>query len=161
MVPPHVVGIAECKVCSDPSGTLLTFGLGSCVALALYDSRKKIGGLLHVLLPESKFGSSSREFNPHMFADTGFSSLLKALLTEGARREDLVAKLAGGANMLRASSLLDIGRRNSEVILHLLSENKIPVHGKSLGGTVGRSVELRLEDGAFRVRSLGRGEEVL
>ena len=117
--------------------------------------------MLHVMLPDSRYRSGSREFNPHMYADTGFFSLLQMTLSLGAQRERLVAKVAGGANMLHHSSVLDIGKRNSEAILDLLQREKIPIAPRSLGGTVGRSMHLSLRDGAVKVRLLGVGEEVL
>jgi len=157
----HVVGISDGKVSNDPTDTLVTYALGSCVGLALYDPHARAGGLLHIMLPDSRFRSSSREFNPYMYADTGFYGLLETLLGLGTARHRLVAKLGGGANMLRNSGLLDIGLRNAEAMVNLLQREKIPVLGTSLGGTVGRSMQLRLEDGAVKVRLLGQGEETL
>lgn len=157
----HVVGISDGKVSNDPTDTLVTYALGSCVGLVLYDPHARAGGLLHVMLPDSSFRSSSREFNPHMYADTGFYGLLEALLGLGTARHRLVAKLAGGANMLRNSSLLDIGLRNAETMASLLKRERIPILGTSLGGAVGRSMQLRLDDGSVKVRLLGQGEETL
>jgi chemotaxis protein CheD len=157
----HAVGISECKFSSDPTDSIVTYALGSCVGLVLYDAPARIGGLLHIMLPDSRFRSSSREFNPCMYADTGFYTLIQELLSIGASKHSLVAKVAGGANMLRHSSLLDIGQRNSEAILRLAGKEHIPVLGTSLGGSVGRSMHVRLDDGATRVRLLGQGEEIL
>ena len=157
----HVVGISDCKVSNDPSDTIVTYALGSCVGLVLYDPQARAGGLLHIMLPDSRFRSSSREFNPHMYADTGFYELIQSLVRLGASKLRLVAKLAGGANMLRHSSLLDIGQRNSEAVLGLLKTEQIPVFATSLGGTVGRSMQVHLDDGTTRVRLLGQGEETL
>lgn len=157
----HVVGISDGKVSNEPADTLVTYALGSCVGLALYDPHARAGGLLHIMLPDSRFRSSSREFNPYMYADTGFYGLLETLLGLGTARHRLVAKLGGGANMLRNSGLLDIGLRNAGAMVSLLEREKIPVLGTSLGGTVGRSMQLRLEDGSVKVRLLGQGEETL
>ncbi len=157
----HVVGISDCKVASNPSDTVVTYALGSCVGLALYDPTTRVGGLLHVMLPDSRYRSASREFNPYMYADTGFYAILQEVQAAGARRERLVAKLAGGANMLGKTALFDIGGRNAEALQGLCRLERVPVLGTSLGGTVGRSMELRLEDGSVRVRLLGVGEETL
>jgi chemotaxis protein CheD len=157
----HTVGISDCKFSSDPTDSVVTYALGSCVGLVLYDPPARIGGLLHILLPDSRFRSSSRDFNPCMYADTGFYALMEALLSLGASKHRLVAKVAGGANMLRHSSLLDIGQRNSEAVLRLAGKEEIPVLGTSLGGSVGRSMQVQIEDGATRVRLLGQGEEIL
>ncbi|MHB8763371.1 MAG: chemotaxis protein CheD [Deferrisomatales bacterium] len=157
----HVVGISDCKVSNDSADTVITYALGSCVGIALYDPHAKAGGILHLMLPDSRFRSATRELNPCMYADTGLSTLLRSVLALGSRRERLVAKLAGGANMLRHSSVLDIGKRNAEASLELLGKEGIPILATSLGGTAGRSMQLRLVDGVVDVRLLGRGEEVL
>lgn len=157
----HVVGISDCKWSDDPTDTVVTYALGSCVGVALYDPRAHIGGLLHVMLPDSRFRTSAREFNPYMYADSGIAGFLDAILARGARKDRLQAKVAGGANMLQHSSLLDIGKRNADAVLTALRAERIPVLGQSLGGVVGRSMLIRLEDGQTNVRLLGRGEETL
>lgn len=157
----HVVGISDCKASRDPTATVVTYALGSCVGLVLYDARLAVGGMLHVMLPDSRYRSATRDFNPYMFADTGFEALLEMVVSLGAARERLVAKLAGGANMLKHSAVLDIGSRNSEAITALLKLARIPVLGSSIGGTVGRSMQLHLKDGSVRIRLLGVGEEQL
>ena len=161
MAQTHVVGISDCKVASNPADVLTTYALGSCVGLTLYDPVSRVGGLLHVMLPDSRFRSPAREFNPYMFADTGFYALLRGVEQAGAKRQRLVAKLAGGANMLGGTAIFDIGGRNAEALLGYCRLERIPVAATSLGGTVGRSMELMLSDGTVRVRLLGVGEEVL
>ncbi len=157
----HVVSISDCKLSSDPSDTIVTYALGSCLGLALYDPGATAGGILHLMLPDSRFRSRGRDFNPFAYADTGFQALLDGALRLGASRSRLVAKVAGGSNMLRHSAILDIGKRNAEAVLELLARESIPIMGKSLGGTVGRSMQLQLLDGSVSVRLLGRGQEKL
>jgi chemotaxis protein CheD len=161
MATTHVVGISDCKISDAPTDTVVTYALGSCVGLSLYDRKCHMGGILHVMLPDSRCRSASREFNPHMYADTGFYAFLQALLAKGARRDAIEARVAGGANMLQHSQFLDIGKRNAEAVVTLLRLERIPIMGSSLGGVVGRSMSLRLQDGTVTVRLLGRGEEVL
>lgn len=157
----HVVGISDCKMSDDPADSVVTYALGSCVGLALYDRRSRIGGILHVMLPDARFRSASREFNPYMYADAGFYEFFKGMLARGAHRESIEARLAGGANMLQHSKFLDIGKRNAEAMTAVLRLERVPILGTSLGGVVGRSMSLRLQDGAVIVRNLGRGEETL
>ena len=157
----QVVGISDCKASKDSTDSIVTYALGSCVGLALYDPQAKVGGLLHIMLPDSRYRSSSRDFNPHMYADTGFYALTEALLALGASKSRLTGKAAGGANMLRHSSLLDIGQRNSERVLELLRREGIPLLASSLGGTVGRSMRLHIDDGTTVVRLLGEREVTL
>jgi len=161
MATTHVVGISDCKMSDEPTDTVVTYALGSCVGLSLYDRKSRMGGILHVMLPDSRFRSASREFNPHMYVDTGFHAFLKTLLAKGARRDAVEARLAGGANMLQHSQFLDIGKRNAEAMVTVLRLERVPILGSSLGGVVGRSMSLRLQDGAVTVRLLGRGEEIL
>lgn len=161
MATTHVVGISDCKFSDDPTDTVITYALGSCVGVALYDPRLRVGGLLHVMLPDSRLRSATREFNPFMYADSGVCAFVQALIARGARKERLEARVAGGANMLKHSEFLDIGKRNAEVVLATLQLEGIPVKGQSLGGVVGRSMAMRLEDGRVSVRLLGRGEETL
>ena len=161
MAQTHVVGISDCKVASNPADVLTTYALGSCVGITLYDPVTRVGGLLHVMLPDSRFRSPAREFNPYMFADTGFYALLQEVQQAGAKRQRLVAKMAGGANMLGGTAIFDIGGRNAEALLGYCRLERIPVAATSLGGTVGRSMELMLSDGTVRVGLLGVGEEIL
>jgi chemotaxis protein CheD len=157
----HVVGISDCKVGGGVDEAVITYALGSCVGLALYDARAMIGGILHIMLPDSRVRAGSSELNPFMYADTGVRAFLELLASRGADRQRLVAKAAGGANMLRHSAVLDIGKRNSEAILDILQRERIPLLGQSLGGTVGRSMQMSLDDGRVHVRLLGVGEERL
>ncbi len=161
MATTHVVGISDCKASANPSDTLVTYALGSCVGVVLYDPAARVGSLLHVMLPSSRYRSSTREFNPFMFADTGIEEQLELLRALGASERRIGAKLGGGANMLRQSSLLDIGKRNSTAILEILHAKGIFVQATSLGGTMGRSMQLNVKDGSTLVRLLGDGEEAL
>ncbi|GAB4257338.1 MAG: chemoreceptor glutamine deamidase CheD [Deferrisomatales bacterium] len=158
MAQTHVVGISDCKVSDDPSDRILTYALGSCVGVVLYDPAAQVGGMLHLMLPDSRYRSAGRPLNPFMYADTGVGALLDSVTALGAAPRRLVAKLAGGANMLSRSAVLDIGGRNIEAVVDLLGRLRIPVRGRSLGGTRGRSMELALADGSVRVRMLGDGE---
>jgi len=157
----HVVGISDCRIAKDPADTVVTYALGSCVGLTFYDPLATVGGILHIMLPDSGLRTRSREFNPYMYADTGISAFLRSAIDLGARKSQLVAKVSGGSNMLRHSAVLDIGKRNAEAVLNILAREGIPIAGKSLGGTVGRSMQLQLKDGSVTVRLLGRGQEQL
>lgn len=157
----HVVGISDCKVGRGADDTVITYALGSCVGLALYDPGTQVGGILHIMLPDSQFRTGGAAINPFMYADTGVEGMLRLLADRGAGRGHLVAKAAGGANMLRHSSILDIGKRNIETTLDILKRERIPLLAQSLGGTVGRSMQISLDDGTVCVRLLGVGEETL
>ena len=117
---------------------LSSIGLGSCVGLVIHDKTKGIGGLAHVMLPDSQGKKPER---PGKFADTAISVLLSELTSIGANRTTLVAKIAGGASMFQNfSGNLNIGERNVEMLRILLGQEKIRIVGEDIGGNVGRTV---------------------
>ena len=155
------VGMADLNVIKHP-GMLTTLGLGSCVGIALYDPVTKIAGLAHIMLPDSKQISNSAIVAK--FADTGTLKLVKDMMMLGARRENLKAKLAGGAQMFAFTSTnenLRIGDRNVEASTEILKKLNIPIIAKDVGEDYGRTVELHTEDGRFVIKTIGRGKKVL
>jgi chemotaxis protein CheD len=157
------VGVAELKV-SDDSGILASYGLGSCVAVAMYDPLKKVGGLAHVMLPESR-GTDSEE-NPGKFADKAVSRLVEGLVQLGARRTGLRCKIAGGSKMFdipgnnhRAANLphTHIGARNVDRVKRELKRLRIPLVGEDTGGNYGRSIKFDTSTGEVTVKSIYHG----
>lgn len=151
------VGMADLKVASHPS-ILTTLGLGSCVGIALYDYRKKNIGMAHIMLPSSNIATAVT--NRAKFADTGIIDLLNQMLAMGANKKDLVAKLAGGAQMFAftgSNEIMKIGARNSEAARMVLKELGIPIVGEDTGGNHGRTIELYSEDGRLMIRTIGFG----
>jgi len=135
-----VIGIGDYRVGSFPMATV---GLGSCVALILHDSRKGIGGMAHIMLPESR-GDTAR---PAKFADTALLVVLEELEKVGSIRPYMTAKLVGGACMFAYSSAnLNIGERNVEAIRTLLNSHRIRIEAEETGGRVGRSIIYRPSD---------------
>ncbi|HBT79487.1 MAG: chemotaxis protein CheD [Selenomonas sp.] len=153
------VGMADYKVGKAPA-TLISYGLGSCIGVSLYDPQLKIGGLLHIMLPDSKQARSSD--NPAKFADTGLPLMLEDVLKLGASRSRLVAKIAGGAQMFafaNATDIMRVGARNAEAITKLLQEEHIPLKAQDVGGTYGRTVSIDLNTGLYTVRTIAKGEK--
>jgi chemotaxis protein CheD len=152
------VRIGEVKTAGAES-LLFTIGLGSCVAVALYDPVMRIGGMAHAMLPRPAAGH--RAGPPGRFASVAVPLLIELLEAEGASPERLRARLAGGASMF--SDLLDrtgmqLGRRNVEEARHALEAAGIPIDGENVFGTWGRSVFLRTDDGALLVTSVAHGD---
>jgi chemotaxis protein CheD len=144
------------------TGTITTIGLGSCVAIALYDATARVGGLAHVLLPNETM--SRDRSNPAKFPGTALPLLLAEMIKLGARAERIKAKIAGGASMfatLMSTNGINIGERNVIAVREVLAGMKVPIVGEDTGNDYGRSVFLHLEDGRFEVRSLRRGSLVL
>ncbi len=106
------VGMADLKICKAPDA-VTTLGLGSCVGVAVRDPVLKIGGLAHVMLPDST--RIKNNTNIYKFADTGIDELVRLLLKEGASKQRLVAKIAGGAQMFsfqNKSDMVRVGEQN-------------------------------------------------
>ena len=124
------VGMADYKVGRAPD-TLISYGLGSCIGISLYDPQTKIGGLLHIMLPDS---NQSR----------------------------LVAKLAGGSQMFafaNASDIMRVGLRNASASKEILKKLSIPIVGEDTGGSYGRTVQIDLSTGVYKVKTIDKGDK--
>jgi len=151
------VGMADLNVSCHP-GVLTTLGLGSCVGVALYDRNKKIIGLAHIMLPSSL--QSKNNSNLAKFADTAIEVLVDKMIKLGAKKENLVAKLAGGAQMFalnNSSDMMRIGYRNVCASKDKLQELKIPIISEDTGGNYGRTIELYSADGILNIKTIGHG----
>lgn len=143
----HIIQISDMNISSDISDRLITYSLGSCLGLTLWDKRKKIGGMVHCLLPLSKADPVKAINNPHVYVDTGVSALLKALFDMGATRDNLIAKIAGCASVVTMSDNFKIGKRNEAVARKVLWKNNILVGGEQVGGTIPRTLAFTIGDG--------------
>lgn len=158
------VGIADLKTCVSPNG-VMTLGLGSCVGIAIRDPMLKIGGLVHIMLPDSK-AITTGQHNIAKFADSGIEELVRQLERMGARRIRMVAKIAGGAMMFNFQSgsgvsVAQVGDRNAEASRAKLHELKIPILAQDTGANYGRTVIFYPETGAFHIRAVGRPEKII
>ena len=155
-----VVGMADLKVAKSPD-ILTTLGLGSCIGITLYAGANKIGGMAHIMLPTYK-GFEGQ--NIAKFADSAIIELVNQLARIGAPRASLVAKIAGGAHMFGRSQnndMLKIGERNAAASLAILKQLGIPVKANDTGGTHGRTIELHMDTGALKIRTVGAGEKFI
>jgi len=141
---------------------LVTIGLGSCVAIALYDADARIGGLAHVLLPNEHMARDKS--NPAKFPGTAVPVLLEQMSRLGARRLRITGRLVGGASMfsnLIPGGGINVGERNVLASRQALDDAGIPLVGEETGADHGRTVLFHLADGRIEVRSLKRGNRVL
>ncbi len=150
------VGMADLKICKAPDA-ITTLGLGSCVGIAIRDPITKVGGLAHIMLPDS----TAIQGVSHVpkFADTGLAELVKVVVAAGAMRSRLVAKIAGGAQMFsfqNKSELMTVGQRNVEAVTRILKEMKIPILAQDTGENFGRTVEFFPENGDFVIKAVGK-----
>lgn len=140
---------------------LSTIGLGSCVAIAIYDPATRVGGLAHILLPAE--GLSRDASNPAKFPGTAVPLLLAEMQKLGARGP-FSARIVGGSSMFGAllpAGGINMGERNAAASRQALERAGVRLEGEDVGGDHGRSVYFRLTDGRVTVRSLKKGERVL
>lgn len=152
------VKMADLNLAESPQ-VLITSGLGSCVGVVIYDEQRKIGGMAHVMLPDSQ--SMRNQNNPAKYADTSMDMLLAELLKRGANQKRLVAKLAGGAQMFNFDSeneLMRIGARNTEAVKKKLKQFGIPIVAEDTGGSHGRTMEFYTESGIALIKSVKMGD---
>lgn len=152
------VGMADLNVCVSPD-RICTLGLGSCVGIALRDPVTKIGGLAHIMLPDST--TIRNNSNIPKFADTGIEELVKQVTRRGANRSRLVAKIAGGAQMFGFNSnseMVRVGERNVQATKKKLAELRIPILAEDTGKNFGRTVIFYPETGDFVIRAVGKQE---
>ena len=149
------VGIGQLRVARSPS-RLLCLGLGSCVAIAIWDSSTKIGGMAHVMLPDESFAPKRLDSPPAKFGNTAAKALTDEMKKAGANVYVSVAKIAGGANMFRSvsPSMKDIGLENSEAVKKALKQIHIRLVAEDLGGSLGRTVELDMDTGKLSVKNV-------
>ena len=150
------VGMADLNICHSPDA-ITTLGLGSCVGIALYDKTTQIAGLAHIMLPDSTKVRQNQ--NRAKFADTGIDMLIQLLVKEGARKQALTAKIAGGAQMFAFSSnndMLRVGQRNVEAVKAKLGSLGIRILAEDTGLNFGRTVEFYPETGDFVIKAVGK-----
>ena len=155
------VGMADLNICVSPD-SITTLGLGSCVGIAVRDPVTKIGGLAHIMLPDSS--AIHNVTNIPKFADTGIEELVRQVVAKGASRTRLVAKIAGGAQMFSFQSKNDmvrVGERNVQATKQKLAQLKIPILAEDTGKNYGRTVIFYPETGDFVIRAVGKPENVI
>ena len=149
------VGISEYKIAQAPT-RLITVGLGSCIGTIIYDEASHIGGLSHIMLPDSQPFLHKREIKPEKFADLALPAMVAELKLK-IRRPRFQAKIVGGANMFQFQTLnaaSNIGQRNIEAVEAVLDQLNIPIVAKHVGGSAGRTMVVDLQDFKTMVRQV-------
>jgi len=151
-----IVGVSDMKVSNDPDSVLITYSLGSCIGISIYDSLAKVGGLLHFMLPESKLDEGKARKNPFMFADTGIPALFRAAYELGAVKKRMKVIVVGGAQVLDQKGFFNIGKRNHMAVRKLFWKNRIMIDFEEVGGNVNRTIKLKIKDGEACVKTSGQ-----
>jgi chemotaxis protein CheD len=156
-----IVGIADMGVSQNNEDGLITYSLGSCIGVAIYDPVARVGGLLHYMLPDSQLDPQKAQKNPFMFADTGIPMLFKETYRFGASKNRIIVKVAGGSQILDDSGFFNIGKRNYMALRKILWKNNVLIKSEDIGGQVSRTVRLDLSSGKVWIKYSGEGEKEL
>ena len=154
----HVVGVADMRISSDRKDTIVTHALGSCLGITVYDPVANVGGMLHVMLPQSAIDQAKASNNPCMFVDTGVPKLFVDCYKAGAVKERMVVKVAGGA-CIRGSDENDffhIGQRNFTMLRKLLWKNGVMLESHDVGGNESRTLSMDMGSGEVTIKSNGQ-----
>lgn len=155
------VGIGEMQLSRDPSAMLITHGLGSCIGVAIYDPVARVGGLLHYMLPEVDQHEEKAAARPLMFGESGIPRLFRAAYAAGAVKNRIIVKIAGGASLIDAGGVFNIGKRNFLLARKLMWKNGVTIAAEDVGERMSRTVELEIDTGRVWVTSPGRGRKEL
>ncbi len=155
-----VVGVGDLVVTDKPSAMIVTYALGSCIGVTVYDPVAKVGGLLHFMLPSAELNKDKAAANPAMFGDIGIPLLFKSCYEMGAKKERLTVCAAGGAEVLSDDGHFKIGSRNRTLLRKIFWKNNILIAGDETGGSNSRTLSLNMADGTVTVRTQG-SERVL
>ena len=152
------IGLGEQVVTRSRDDILVAYGLGSCLGIGMFDPLRKIGGMLHAVLPERVNGNDPLRSK---YVDSGIENLLEEMIKAGADRRNLIIRMAGGANMLLSTSLakgFDIGTRNANIAFQTFDRLNLKLKSHEVGGNIGRTVRLYILTGRMTIRMIG-GQE--
>jgi chemotaxis protein CheD len=148
-----VVGVGDMAVSNNTQVILSTYALGSCIGVVAYDPVVKVGGILHLMLPDSSISPDKALLQPAMFADTGLPLFFRSLAGLKAERGRLRLFVTGGACVLSSHDAFKIGERNTKATLSFLAGNGFPVRQTVTGGTTNRTIHLQINDGEMTLKT--------
>ncbi len=154
-----IVGVSDMKVSGDPEETLVTYSLGSCIGVAVYDHEARVAGLLHYMLPSSTLDKDKAAKNPFMFADTGIPNLFKSAYALGAQKQRMIVSVVGGAQVLDQKGFFNIGKRNHMALRKIFFKNNVIIRTEEVGGNVNRTIRIDVNSGDIYLKTSGKGEK--
>ncbi len=146
------VDIADMQVSNEPDAVLVTYALGSCIAVMVHDPIRRASGMIHYMLPQASTAPEKAKAKPYMFADTGVPELFHAMYRLGSQKRDLVVKVTGGSAMT-TGDMFEIGKRNHLILRKLLWKAGVPIAAEDVGGTVFRTAKLFNDIGLVRIKT--------
>jgi chemotaxis protein CheD len=153
------VGVGDCRVCNRPQDVLVTYALGSCLAVMVHDPQSTVAGLLHFMLPESQLDPEKAVRQPFLFADTGIPLLFRKAYDLGADKRRMVVVVAGGAQMMDPDGAFNIGKRNYLAMRKIFWKAGVMVQAEVVGGSVSRTVRLEVATGKMFLKQGGEKEQ--
>lgn len=154
----QIVGVADMKVSNIPDDSVVTYSLGSCIGLVIYDPVVRVGGILHYMLPESSIDNEKAARKPFMFADTGIPRLFKTAYKLGAQKPRIKIYVAGGAEILDQKGFFNIGKRNYMALKKMFFKNNVMINKQDVGGNTNRTVRIEIATGDIFVKTSGSKE---
>lgn len=151
----YTVGVADLRISDDSTDMLITYALGSCLGVTVYDFKAKRGALLHCMLPDSSIDRNKAAGNPYLYVDTGMKAMLNIFYQRGSRKNNLVIRVAGGSSskLNEAEDFFQIGRRNFVSLRKYLWDEGLMLKAYDVGGYGSRTVTLELESGKMLIKS--------
>jgi chemotaxis protein CheD len=158
----YAVGVAEMKISGEAADMLITYALGSCLGITVYDFRMKRGGLLHCMLPDSAMDREKAEGNPFLFVDSGMRVMLDDFYRKGSLKQNLIIRVAGGSSVKtnEEEDFFQIGRRNFVSLRRFLWNEGLMLKAHDVGGTGSRTVTLEVETGKMLVKTKGMLKQI-
>jgi len=154
----QIVGVADMKVSNKQTESIITYALGSCIGLIIYDPVVKVGGILHYMLPESSIDKEKAAARPYMFADSGIPRLFKSAYKLGAVKQRMKVYVAGGAEILDQKGFFNIGKRNYMALKKMFFKNKMMIDKQSVGGNTNRTIRIEIATGEIYIKTSGSKE---
>ena len=149
------VGVGDLAVSKDKGDEIVTYSLGSCIAVIIHDAKAGVGGLLHLMLPTSTLNPQRAASQPAVFADTGLPKLFRGAYELGAVKGRMKVVLVGGSQVLDEGGHFNIGKRNYAAVRKILYRNNVLVDREDVGGNVNRTVGLRVATGEIWMKVNG------
>lgn len=147
------VDIADLKLSAEPDSVLVTYALGSCIAVMVHDPGKRVAGMIHYMLPTASTSPEKARERPAMFADTGVPMLFQSMYQRGCQKRDLVVKVAGGSTLMTVTDVFEIGKRNHLILRKLLWKAGVPIRAEDVGGSAFRTARLFVDTGRVTIKS--------
>ncbi len=154
------VDIADYKVSADPDTVLVTYALGSCIGVMVWDPVRKAAGMIHYMLPLSETSPEKAKSRPAMFADAGIPLLFHGLYALGCDKKNLIVKVAGGGTLHDESGRFAIGQRNYTVLRKMFWKTGVVIAAEDVGGSKSRTVRLAVATGRCTISSQGSEVEL-